>query len=59
MINFDLRAEIKRITNWTILTGKVIVEIQQDTDYRINLKPTEPVIFALMSEFYGKVANKR
>ena len=59
MIKFDPRAESKCMTNWTTLTDKVIVEIQQDTDCRIILNPTEPVILALMSEFHGKVANKR
>ena len=37
------------------MTGKVIVEIQQDTDYRIHLKPTEPVILALMSDFTARL----
>ena len=59
MIKFDSRTETKRITNWTALRDKVIVEMQQDTDQRIILKPTEPVIPALMQEFHGKVANKR
>ena len=39
--------------------NKLIVEIKQDTDYRMILKLNEPVILSLMSGFHEKVANKR